>query len=208
MFVQDRYKAGAPQSKLPEGYRIAEDGLLERQVKQPPPIQAVWVPIVPEGFATSNLSWKRWTFLQCHVGLLGAHRSEEKTLLILGRLVWWSGMRADVESWVSKCLTCLRFRRMTQKQEQQAVIPVDAECWEEVMIDLEGPSHPVDKEGNKYTMTYICCVCHGVLLDKAPVCNATEARRMFATCMMRSGKIPSMLRSDRGPELKNALMLE
>ena len=31
---------------------------------------------------------------------------------------------------------------------------------------------------------------------------------MFASCMLRSGTIPTMLRSDRGPELKNALMNE
>ena len=35
------------------------------------------------------------------------------------------------------------------------VIPVDAECWQEVMVDLEGPSQPADKQGNKYSFTYI-----------------------------------------------------
>jgi len=83
-------------------------------------------------------------------------------------------------------------------------IPTSAECWEEIMIDLEGPSTPCDKQGNKYTMTYICTVCHGILLDRSVKCNATEARRMFASCMLRSGTIPTMLRSDRGPELKRA----
>ena len=75
-------------------------------------------------------------------------------------------------------------------------------------MDLEGPSTPCDKQGNKYTMTYICTVCHGTLLDRSPKCNASEARRMFACCMLRSGTIPTMLRSDRGPELKNAIMNE
>ena len=31
---------------------------------------------------------------------------------------------------------------------------------------------------------------------------------MFASCMFRSGTLPTLLRSDRGPELRNALMLE
>ena len=31
---------------------------------------------------------------------------------------------------------------------------------------------------------------------------------MFACCVFRSGTIPTLLRSDRGPELKNALMAE
>ena len=31
---------------------------------------------------------------------------------------------------------------------------------------------------------------------------------MFASCMFRSGTIPTLARSDRGPELKNAIMRE
>ena len=38
--------------------------------------------------------------------------------------------------------------------------------------------------------------------------NARESRRMFASCVMRSGRMPSLLRTGRGPELKNALMAE
>ena len=41
---------------LADGYRVAPDGLLERHVKLPPPVSFVWVPIVPEGQATGNLS--------------------------------------------------------------------------------------------------------------------------------------------------------
>ena len=74
-------------------------------------------------------------------------------------------MKKDVTEWTDKCITCLRFRRIQTKQEQVPMIPLTAECWEDVMIDLEGPSTPSDKQGNKYTMTYICTVCHGVLLD-------------------------------------------
>ena len=45
----------------------------------PPPANLTWVPVVPDGFATKHLSWKRWLFLQCHVGILGAHRNASKT---------------------------------------------------------------------------------------------------------------------------------
>ena len=73
--------------ELANGYRIAKDGLLERQVNLPPPANATWVPIVPEGQAQANLPWKRWLFLQCHVGILGAHRNAEKTCALLSRQV-------------------------------------------------------------------------------------------------------------------------
>ena len=194
--------------ELARGYRKAEDGLLERLLPSPLPPGERWVPIVPDGMATKHLTWKRWMFLQCHVGVLGAHRNPEKTLNIVMRQAWWATIKEDVHQWAQKCITCLRFRKMHTKQEQMPVIPTGAECWEEVMIDLEGPNNPCDKQGNMYTMTYICTVCQGLLTDRAPKCNAVEARRMFATCMFRSGTIPTMLRSDRGPELKNAIMNE
>lgn len=57
-------------------------------------------------------------------------------------------------------------------------------------------------------MTYTCCLCHGLRLEPAPHIAAAETRRMFANCIMRSGTLPTLVRSDRGPELKNALMAE
>ena len=57
-------------------------------------------------------------------------------------------------------------------------------------------------------MTYICCLCHGVFLVGMASTEATESRRAFAICMFRSGTIPSVVRSDQGPEFKNSIMEE
>ena len=76
------------------------------------------------------------------------------------------------------------------------------------MIDSEGPNSPGGKEGNRYTMTYICCLCHGILIESSARITARDTRRMFANCIMRSGTLPTLVRSDRGPELKNHLMAE
>ena len=67
----------------PNGFRIAPDGLLEKLVPLPSPLGEAWVPVVPDGKATGNLTWKRWLFLQFHVGILGAHRSAAKTHLLM-----------------------------------------------------------------------------------------------------------------------------
>ena len=138
--------------ELAAGYRICPvDGVIERQVGG---VCAKWVPIVPEGQATANLSWKRWVFLQCHVGMLGAHRNAKKTCFIILRQCWWQSVSSDVEDWCARCITCLRFRRVATKQDSPVTVAaLDAECWEEVMIDLEGPYSPTDKQGNQYTMT-------------------------------------------------------
>ena len=41
---------------MENGYRITSDGLLERQVQLPPPANATWVPVVPDGMAMGNLT--------------------------------------------------------------------------------------------------------------------------------------------------------
>ena len=61
---------------------------------------------------------------------------------------------------------------------------------------------------NRYNFTYVCCLCHGAFIDKSQQCNASEARRMFASCVFRSGRFPNLVRTDRGPEFKNILMQE
>ena len=68
-----------------------------------------------------------------------------------------------------KCFTCLRFGKRPTKQDSVAVKPMDSECWEAIMIDFEGPSSPADKHGNIYTLTYICVLCHGVLIEPARI---------------------------------------
>ena len=97
---------------------------------------------------------------------------------------------------------------MPQTVEAVPVVPSGRDCWEEVMIDIEGPSNPMDKDGCKYTMTYICCLCHGLFLESVARLNGPTVRIMFANCIMRSGTLPTLVRSDRGPELKNLLMAE
>ena len=97
---------------------------------------------------------------------------------------------------------------MPKKQEAMVVVPTNRDCWEEVMIDLEGPSEPVDKVECKYTMTYVCCLCRALLIESSAKCSAAESTRMLANCIVRSGTIPTLVRSDRGPELKNVFMVE
>ena len=44
-------------------------------------------------------------------------------------------------------MTCIQFRKMPQKQEAVPAIRTDRDCYEEVMIDLEGPRTQQTKTG-------------------------------------------------------------
>ena len=83
---------------IPDGFRIAQDGVLEREVKLQPPCGAKWIPVVPDGQCLRNMTWKRWLFLQNHIGVLGAHRNAEKTLNLMSRQCWWRTMRTDIDT--------------------------------------------------------------------------------------------------------------
>ena len=147
-------------------------------------------------------------FLQVHVGVFGGHRLAPQTLRILLRVAWWPRAAKDIEAWIERCSTCIRFRKRPTKQDSVPVRPVSLECWQEVMVDFEGPSTPADRAGNKYVLTYICCLSHAVLFEPASALSQSEVRRAFSRSLFRSGTLPTIARSDRGPEFRNALMKE
>jgi hypothetical protein len=188
------------------GFRLAVDGVLEKSVstKGGP----AWVPVVPNGEVGTNATWKWWCFLQCHIGIFGGHRLGDQTYELMARIVWWASMFKDVKRWADECDTCIRFRKKRQKSEQVPMMPVGAECWQEVMVDIEGPCQPGDYKGNTYVLTYMCLLCHGVFFEPIKELKAPLVRMAFSKCLFRSGTVPMILRTDRGQEFRNALITE
>ena len=117
-------------------------------------------------------------------------------------------MHKDVKRWADECDTCIRFRKRRSKPEQVPMMPVGAECWQEVMVDIEGPCQPGDYKGNTYVLTYMCLLCRGVLFEPIKELKAPLVRMAFAKCLFRSGTVPMILRTDRGQEFRNALITE
>ena len=186
---------------------ISGDGLLEREVTLRTG-QTVVVPVVPNGAAGANgVTWRRACYNSVHCGVLGAHRSAEVTIKLLERAVWWPDLEKDVRTWVAKCLACIKGRSRPTKVEARAVKCGAETCWQEVSVDCEGPNRE-DREGHRYSLTYFDCLSHAVLLEPMRSLTHAEVRRAFVRCVLRSRTIPSLIRSDRGPEFKNALMAE
>eukprot|EP00969_Alexandrium_andersonii_P347519 15365339-Alexandrium_andersonii.AAC.1 len=70
-------------------------------------------------------------------------------MTILKRVARWPGTRKDAASRVETRLTRQRFRKRPTKQETLGLRRPDVDCWGEVMIDMEGPSTPARRDGNK-----------------------------------------------------------
>ena len=186
---------------------LAADGLLERDVSLKTG-QTVTVPVVPNGVAGANgVTWRRACYNAVHCGVLGAHRSADVTTKLLERAVWWPDLAKDVAAWVGKCLACIKGRSRPTKVEARAVKCGAETCWQEVSVDCEGPNRE-DREGLRYSLTYFDCLSHAVLLEPMRSLTHSEVRRAFVRCVLRSRTMPSLVRSDRGAEFKNALMAE
>ena len=193
--------------KVSHPYRVAGDGVLEREV-QLKTGQTIWVVVVPNGVVADNgVTWRKSCYFAVHGGVLGAHRSAEVTFKLLERSVWWPSMKEDINRWVESCLSCLKGRGRPTKVEAKAVKCVAATCWEEVSVDCEGPNKE-DREGYRYSLTYFCCLSHAVMLEPLRSLTHSDVRKAFTRCVLRSRTIPSLVRSDRGVEFKNALMKE
>jgi len=193
--------------KTAHPYRIAGDGVLEREA-QLKTGQTAYVPVVPNGVAAENgVTWRKSCYFAVHGGILGAHRSAQVTYRLLERSVWWPSMEEDVKRWVESCLNCLKGRSRPTKVEAKAVRCMATTCWEEVSVDCEGPNKE-DREGYRYSLTYFCCLSHAVMLEPLRSLAHMDVRKAFTKCILRSRTIPSLTRSDRGFEFKNALMKE
>ena len=189
-------------------FRLAEDGLLERLLERDGQNGELWVPVVPDGKAHSMMSWKEFCCRQVHTGIMGAHRSGAKMLAILRKACWWDDMESDLEKYADRCLVCIRNRRRPVKQLAVPVKPSWLECWEEIAVDFEGPMHPEDHQGNRFILTYMCCVSGGIMLEPCKALSQVEVRRAFAKLMFRSRTLPKMMRSDRGQEFRSTLLKE
>ena len=206
--AQRRDPSLAAALKKPEAPMVlGADGLLERDVTLKTG-QTVTVPVVPNGLAGANgVTWRRACYNAVHCGVLGAHRSADVTTKLLERAVWWPDLAKDVAAWVSKCLACIKGRSRPTKVEARAVKCGAETCWQEVSVDCEGPNRE-DREGHRYSLTFFDCLSHAVLLEPMRSLTHAEVRRAFVRCVLRSRTMPSLVRSDRGAEFKNALMAE
>ena len=106
---------------------------------------------------------------------------------------------------VVNVISCIKCRSRPTKVEAKPVKCLAEACWQEVSIDCEGPNRE-DREGYRYSITYFCCLSHAVLLEPMRSLTHGDVRRAFMKCVLRSRTLPTLIRSDRGVEFKNALL--
>nr|GFC83066.1 reverse transcriptase domain-containing protein [Tanacetum cinerariifolium] len=74
---------------------------------------------------------------ESHKSKYSIHPGSDKMYQDLKPLYWWSNMKADIDTYVSKCLTCAKVKAEYQKPSgllQQLEISVWK--WERITMDL------------------------------------------------------------------------
>ena len=101
-------------------FEVAPDGVLQKKLSGTgalgaatsvpvlPREGAVPASLAPEG-AAADWTWRKWALFQAHSSLPGGHLKFEKALPRLTSSAWWEGMSKDLQEWISRCVTCLKF---------------------------------------------------------------------------------------------------
>ncbi|GJV35591.1 putative reverse transcriptase domain-containing protein [Tanacetum coccineum] len=90
-----------------------------------------------EGFRGEGEPFERSNLLESHKSKYSIHPGSDKMYHDLRKLYWWPNMKADIATYVSKCLTCAKVKAEHQKPSgllQQPEIPVWK--WERITMDF------------------------------------------------------------------------
>ena len=79
--------------------------------------------------------------------------------------------------------------------------------WEDVFIDVQGP-FTVSDDGNQYLLSYVCSTLRVPLLEPFKSLQSGYFSRALMKLIFRAKVMPSVIRSDRGPEMTNAVTKE
>ena len=77
--------------------------------------------------------------------------------------------------------------------------------WEDVIIDVQGP-FTKSEEGFQYVLSYHCTKLKVPMLCPFVALLPGYFSRALLNCMLATGVLPDIVRSDRGPEMKNQIM--
>ena len=93
-------------------------------------------------------------------------------------------------------------RSISAGEELASTLP-----WADVVIDVQGP-FTRSEEGHQYVLSYHCVKLRVPKIVSFKSLQPGYFSRALVECVMRAGSMPDVVRSDRGPEMKNAIMKE
>ena len=167
------------------------DGLLSRRWESDDGKSVKWLLVVP-------LKFRKEILAELHGGKLSGHLGVSKTLAKVMFRYFWSGMFADVRSFLRVCDLCARRKSAAKKR----VAPL-----ERVAIDLLGPL-PKSDSGNLWVLVVGDYCTKWIEAYPLPDATATTvALKLVNEFVCRFG-VPQELHSDQGTNFESEVFSE
>ncbi|GJS02482.1 putative reverse transcriptase domain-containing protein [Tanacetum coccineum] len=80
---------------------------------------------------------------ESHKSKYSIHPSSDKMYQDMKKLYWWSNMKADIATYVSKCLTCAKVKA---KHQMPSAVPLDGLHFDDKLHFVEEPVEIMDRE--------------------------------------------------------------
>ncbi|GJU90648.1 putative reverse transcriptase domain-containing protein [Tanacetum coccineum] len=117
-------------------------------------------PRVDKTLCLNNRSWlpcygDLWTLImhESHKSKYSIHPGSDKMYEEMKQLYWWPNMKADIATYVSKCLTCLKVKAKHQKPSGLLVQPeIPQWKWDNITLDFVTKLH---KTSNGYDTIWV-----------------------------------------------------
>ena len=155
-------------------------------------------------FVPSNPQLQRHFLHAYHDSPMGMHRGRGATYNALSKDFYWRNLSKHVRNWVRRCQHCIRFKSL-QPAHGPMQIRLYQHPFHTLGVDYVGEL-PVSPNGNKWILTAVCPFSNYLRAIPVPDKTATiAANALFNDIFLLLG-FPSVLQSDRGGELMNALL--
>jgi len=135
----------------------------------------------------------------CHDHLMsGGHLGIQRTFDKIRARYYWGGLYKDVQEWCANCRECARRKGRHDLRLPVMSVPIPAEPWEFVSVDVMGPFVTARGSGNKFIAVYCDHLTRYVETIAMRVQDTKSlARGLVERVMCRHG-CPRTLLSDRG----------
>ncbi|GJY94077.1 putative reverse transcriptase domain-containing protein [Tanacetum coccineum] len=138
--------------------------------------------------------------LESHKSKYSIHPGSDKMYHDLKKLYWWPNMKADIATYVSKCLTCAKVKAEHQKPSgllQQPEIPIWK--WERITMDFitKLPRTPSGYDSIWVIVDRLTKSAHFILMNKKY--KMEKLTRLYLKEIVYRHEVPVLIISNRDP---------
>jgi len=129
------------------------------------------------------------------------HLGKEKSIEAIARTFWWPELRADINKWVTYCITCQQTKVARHNRPNIGFFPNNIERFQFVHMDLIGPLD--ESIGFKYVMVIKDRATAFLVTAPLPDKCALTCRDAFMQNWVGHYGVPQVVLTDKGKEFLN-----